>query len=127
MQNHSILKKVYADSKYLEIHRGEVWVADLGDEAKGSEQAGIRPVLILQNDIGNKHSPTTIVACITSKNKPKIPTHAYCHLLKNSTILLEQVRTISKTRLLYRINSLSPEKMREVDEKLKISLGLIQE
>lgn len=110
------------------IKRGELYYADLSP-IKGSEQGGVRPVLILQNDIGNKYSPTVIVAAITSRlYKAKLPTHISLDaetygLSKDSIILLEQIRTIDKLRLLDRIGELNKEKMKEVDNALLISLG----
>lgn len=113
------------------VSRGDIFYADLSP-VRGSEQGGIRPVLILQNDIGNKHSPTTIVAAITSKiNKAKLPTHVEltaqeANLERDSVILLEQIRTIDKERLRDRLAHLGLEHMERVDEALKISLGLVR-
>ena len=111
------------------MRRGEVYLADLSP-VQGSEQGGKRPVVIIQNDVGNHHSPTVIVAAITGKiNKAKIPTHveiskeAY-QLDMDSVILLEQIRTVDKTRLEEKLTYLDGDKMREVDEALKVSLGL---
>lgn len=109
------------------IKRGEIYVANLG-EFKGSEQCGIRPVLIIQNDMGNKHSPTTIVASITSKlDKHKLPTHIEIKdgMRKKSVILLEQIKTIDKERLGTKICELSEEDLKQVDEALRISLGVL--
>jgi mRNA interferase MazF len=98
----------------------------------GSEQGGVRPVLVVQNDIGNKYSPTVIVAAITSQiNKAKLPTHVEISasdygLPKDSVILLEQIRTIDKKRLREKIGYLSAETMKKVDEALQISFGLIE-
>lgn len=111
------------------MRRGDVYYADLRPVI-GSEQGGIRPVLIIQNDIGNKHSPTLIVAAITSKmNKAKLPTHIALDagefdIDKDSVILLEQLRTIDKKRLKDRICHLDGEIMNRVDIALKISLEL---
>ena len=111
------------------IRRGDVFYADLRPVV-GSEQGGVRPVLIIQNDTGNKHSPTVICAAITSKmNKAKLPTHVELHayasdMMKDSVILLEQLRTIDKQRLKERICHLSGELMEQVDQGLKISLDL---
>lgn len=111
------------------VKRGEVYFADLSPVV-GSEQGGIRPVLIIQNDIGNKFSPTVIVAAITAQiQKAKLPTHveikARDHgLERNSVILLEQVRTLDKQRLTDRITQLDEKKMEEIDRALEISLGL---
>ena len=111
------------------MRRGDVFYADLRPVI-GSEQGGIRPVLIIQNDIGNKHSPTIICAAITSKmNKAKLPTHIELSamkydMVKDSVILLEQLRTIDKTRLKDRVCHLDDEIMRKVDSALCISLEL---
>lgn len=113
------------------VSRGDIFYANL-NPVIGSEQGGVRPVLILQNDIGNKYSPTTIVAAITSKiKKAKLPTHVELDssnfdLEKDSVILLEQVRTIDKRRLKERIARLDEETMREIDQALQISLGLVE-
>ena len=113
----------------MEVHRGEVFYADLSPVA-GSEQGGIRPVLIIQNDIGNRHSPTVICAAITSRmNKAKLPTHIELnavryHMVKDSVILLEQLRTIDKVRLKDKICHLDSEIMEKVGKALRISLEL---
>lgn len=113
------------------IKRGDLFYADLSPVV-GSEQGGVRPVLVVQNDIGNKYSPTAIVAAITSQiNKAKLPTHVEISasdygLPKDSVILLEQIRTIDKKRLREKIGYLSAETMKKVDEALKISFGLIE-
>ena len=113
------------------IKRGELYYADLSPVI-GSEQGGVRPVLIVQNDVGNKYSPTIIAAAVTSKlTKAKLPTHIELSgyefgLNKDSVILLEQIRTIDKRRLKERIGELSPVKMSLVDDALKISLGFIK-
>lgn len=110
------------------IKRGDIYYADLG-EGKGSEQGGSRPVLVIQNNIGNKFSPTVIVAAITSSNgKTNIPTHvelnSNCGLPKNSIVLLEQIRTIDKRRLSDKIGRLDSRTMDYIDRSSKISLGL---
>lgn len=111
-----------------QIKRGEIYYADLSPVV-GSEQGGIRPVLILQNDVGNKYSPTVIVTAITSQlGKAKLPTHVELpaeqyNLPKNSVALLEQIRTLDKRRLQEKVTSLSQEKMKEVNKALLISLG----
>lgn len=111
------------------MKRGDVYYADLRPVV-GSEQGGIRPVLIVQNDIGNKHSPTIICAAITSKmNKAKLPTHIELnadiyHMDKDSVILLEQLRTIDKKRLKDKVCHLDLEIMRKVNHALMISLEL---
>ena len=112
------------------IKRGDIFYADLSPVI-GSEQGGVRPVLIVQNDIGNKYSPTVIVAAITSQiNKAKLPTHIEISaqdygLAKDSVILLEQIRTIDKKRLREKIGHLDDELMEKVNEALNISFGLI--
>lgn len=111
------------------IHRGEIYYADLSPVV-GSEQGGMRPVLIVQNDVGNKHSPTVIAAAITSKmDKAKLPTHiavnaSSCGLAKNSVVLLEQIRTIDKTRLKERMGELDTGSMSAVNSAMSISFGL---
>ena len=111
------------------VKRGDIYYADLSPVV-GSEQGGIRPVLIIQNDIGNRHSPTVICAAITSRmNKAKLPTHIELnavryHMVKDSVILLEQLRTIDKVRLKDKICHLTPEQLALVNEALKISLDL---
>lgn len=111
------------------IRRGDLFLADLSPVI-GSEQGGFRPVLVLQNDVGNRYSPTTIVAAITSQlQKPGLPTHvmlpsAERALKKPSIVLLEHIRTIDKRRLRDRIGTLASGIMEEVDEALKVSLGL---
>lgn len=110
------------------IKRGELYYADLSPVI-GSEQGGIRPVLVVQNDIGNKYSPTIIAAAVTSKiNKAKLPTHIELSaidfgLQRDSVVLLEQIRTIDKRRLKERIGSLPENTMLMVDNALLISLG----
>ncbi|WP_054692263.1 type II toxin-antitoxin system PemK/MazF family toxin [Syntrophomonas palmitatica] len=111
------------------IKRGEIYFAQL-NPVIGSEQGGIRPVLVVQNDIGNQYSPTTIILAITSQiNKAKLPTHVELDaksygLERDSVILAEQIRTIDKSRLKQRIAALSHETMDKVDQALKISMGL---
>ena len=111
------------------IKRGDIFYADLRPVI-GSEQGGIRPVLIIQNDVGNKHSPTVICAAITSKmNKPKLPTHVALDahkygVVKDSVILLEQLRTIDKKRLKDKVCYLDQEILEKVDKALLISLDL---
>lgn len=113
------------------VKRGDVFFADLSPVV-GSEQGGVRPVLILQNDIGNRFSPTVIVAAITAQiQKAKLPTHVEIDAKKygferDSVILLEQIRTIDKSRLTDKITHLDDEMMEKVDEALQISLGLIE-
>ena len=111
------------------IQRGDIYFADL-TPATGSEQSGIRPVLIVQNNIGNLHSPTVIAAAITGYVKGKRqPTHvrlkgAACGLFRDSTVLLEQLRTLDKSRLDEYMGNVGEDKMREVDAALNISVGL---
>ena len=113
----------------MTIRRGDVYYADLRPVV-GSEQGGIRPVLIIQNDVGNRHSPTVIVAAITSQiNKSKLPTHVELsarqyEMVKDSVVLLEQLRTIDKRRLKESVCHLDGEILTKVDKALEISLEL---
>ena len=113
------------------IKRGDIFYADLSPVI-GSEQGGVRPVIIIQNDIGNKYSPTVIVAAITSQiNKAKLPTHVELGgneygLVKDSVILLEQVRTIDRKRIKEKIGHIDDELMGKVNEALSISFGLVE-
>ncbi|MTI80294.1 MAG: type II toxin-antitoxin system PemK/MazF family toxin [Firmicutes bacterium] len=115
----------------MQIKRGDVFYADLSPVV-GSEQGGTRPVLILQNDIGNQYSPTTIVAAITSQiAKAKLPTHVEISggqsgLNRDSVVLLEQIRTIDKSRLLQRVCTLQDDLMCDVNKAVEISLGIIE-
>lgn len=115
----------------MQVRRGDVFFADLSPVV-GSEQGGIRPVLILQNDIGNQYSPTTIIAAITSQiAKAKLPTHVEIQakasgLEKDSVILLEQLRTIDKSRLFEKVSSLNEDLMTRVNQAVEISLGLVE-
>lgn len=112
----------------MTIKRGELYYADLSPVV-GSEQGGVRPVLVVQNDVGNKYSPTVIAAAVTSKiNKAKLPTHIELPsnsygLAKDSVILLEQIRTLDKRRLKERIGELNELTMTRVDKAILISLG----
>ena len=114
----------------LYVKRGDIFYADLSPVV-GSEQGGVRPVLVIQNDIGNKYSPTVIVAAITSQiDKAKLPTHIEISadeygLTKDSVILLEQIRTIDKKRLKEKIGKLSEELMKKVNNCIQISFGLL--
>ncbi len=113
------------------VKRGDVYYADLSPIV-GSEQGGVRPVLILQNDIGNKFSQTVIVSAITSQlNKTKLPTHISLEtssgLSKNSVVLLEQIRTIDKQRLKEKIGHIDDGTMRQVNDALSISFGMVQQ
>ena len=111
------------------IRRGDIYYADLRPVV-GSEQGGVRPVLIIQNDVGNRHSPTVICAAITSRmNKAKLPTHVElnwgsCDMIRDSVILLEKVRTIDKQRLKEKICHIDGELLQKVNEALMISLEL---
>ena len=111
-----------------QIKRGEIYYADLSPVV-GSEQGGVRPVLIIQNDVGNKYSPTVIVSAITSQlGKAKLPTHIELsaekyNLPKNSVALLEQIRTLDKRRLREKVTTLDEIKMKEVNRAILISLG----
>lgn len=113
----------------ISILRGQIYYADL-DPSLGSEQGGIRPVLVIQNDIGNRHSPTLIVAALTGQiyAKHNLPTHllipSSVGLKMDSIVLLEQIRTIDRMRLLSYVGKLNDDAMRIVDERLLISLGI---
>lgn len=115
----------------MHVKRGDVYYADLSPVV-GSEQGGVRPVLVIQNDIGNRYSPTVIIAAITSQiQKGKLPTHVEIsasdyNLEKDSVVLLEQIRTIDKQRLKEKVTHFSKTMMEKVDEALKISMGLIE-
>ena len=111
------------------VKRGDIFYADLSPVV-GSEQGGVRPVLIVQNDTGNRHSPTVIAAAITSQTgKARLPTHISlaamsCGLPKDSVVLLEQIRTLDKRRLRERAGRIPEDDMRRVDEALGVSMGL---
>ena len=113
----------------MNIKRGEIYYADLSPVI-GSEQGGVRPVLIVQNDVGNKYSPTVIAAAITSQQfKTKLPTHisvdaAVCGLSKNSVVLLEQIRTLDKQRLREKMGNLPENDMSRINNALSLSVGL---
>jgi len=113
------------------VKRGDIFYADLSPVV-GSEQGGVRPVLVVQNDVGNRFSPTVIIAAITSQiNKAKMPTHIEITaeeygLSKDSVILLEQIRTIDKKRLRERIGHLDEEQMEQVNDALSVSFGLVE-
>ncbi|MFR9310053.1 type II toxin-antitoxin system PemK/MazF family toxin [Hydrogeniiclostridium mannosilyticum] len=112
----------------MEIKRGEIYYADLSPVI-GCEQGGIRPVLIIQNNVGNHYSPTVIAAAITSRRKKRMPTHVLLMnrepgLYVNSRIMLEQIRTIDCTRLIRYIGSLDDDIMQKVDRAIMVSLGL---
>lgn len=113
----------------MKIKRGQIYLADLG-EGYGSEQGGIRPVLVVQNNKGNKHSPTILVACITSKahSKHYLPTHyvipKHVGLKYDSMVMMEQIKVIDEKRIIKYIGKLSPRIMKILDKKIKISFGL---
>lgn len=113
----------------MTVKRGEIYYADLSPVV-GSEQGGVRPVLIVQNDVGNKYSPTVIAAAITSQHeKSNLPTHINlsaecCGLAKDSIVLLEQVRTIDKRRLKEKMGAIDTNAMNKVDKALSVSFGL---
>ena len=114
----------------MTVKRGEIYYADLSPVV-GSEQGGMRPVLIVQNDVGNRYSPTVIAAAITSQlEKSKLPTHIplhsqQCGLTKDSIVLLEQIRTIDKRRLRERMGRIDDDSMGQVNRALSISFGLL--
>ena len=118
-----------SECEIIMVKRGDIYFADLSPVV-GSEQGGMRPVLIVQNDTGNRHSPTVIAAAITSQlGKAKLPTHIELHgrsvgLNRDSVILLEQIRTIDKSRLRERMGRLDKGTMSEVDSALAVSFGL---
>lgn len=113
----------------MEVIRGDIYYADLSPVV-GSEQGGIRPVLVVQNNVGNKYSPTVIIAAITSQlSKAKLPTHIELNkekynLQKDSIVLLEQLRTLDKRRLKEKISSVDEFAMRQVDVAIMVSLGI---
>ena len=112
-----------------EIKKGDIFFADL-NQSLGSEQSGSRPVLVIQNNKGNKHSPTIITAPMTSHRKNNLPTHVIiksneCQgLKKDSVVLLEQIRTLDKRRLKFKLGSIGPNLISQVDKALGVSLGL---
>lgn len=112
------------------IYRGEIYYADLSPVI-GSEQGGVRPVLIIQNNKGNIHSPTLIVAAVTHQKKPNLPTHVSLNgldfLKENSIVLLEQIRTIDKKRLREYIGEITKKQISEINHSLAISVGLIKD
>lgn len=115
----------------MSIKRGDIFYADLSPVI-GSEQGGLRPVLIVQNDVGNRHSPTVIAAAITSRmGKAKLPTHIDVYggqvgLAKDSVILLEQIRTIDKQRLKEKMGHLDDDTMKNVNDAISVSFGLYE-
>ena len=130
-ESHTMAQTTYAERDSM-ISRGELYSACL-DPVVGSEQGGIRPVLVIQNDVGNRHSPTVIVLAVTGQlNKARLPTHVpiSCEgtgLVKDSVVLAEQIRTLDKRRLRERIGTLKPEVMAQVGEAVKVSLGFAQD
>ncbi len=123
----AVLHKTERERMKMIIKRGDVFYADL-EPIIGSEQGGVRPVLVVQNNVGNKYSPTVVVLPISSAKKTNIPTHIrICNskiLLKNSVILAEQIRTIDRNRLQNYVGSVEMEVMAKVDKALKISMGV---
>lgn len=123
------MKDMIKEEEIKVVKRGEIYFANLG-EGVGSEQNGVRPVIVIQNDVGNKYSPTTIVALITSMSKKlNLPVHLEISkeessLPQNSVILLEQIRTIDKKRLIRKISKLDESIADNINNRLKISLGL---
>lgn len=123
------LTAIYGRVILMNVKRGDIYYADLSPVV-GSEQGGVRPVLIVQNDVGNKYSPTVIAAAITSQqDKTRLPTHINvngdgCGLSKDSVVLLEQVRTLDKRRLRERMGNLSQTDMSKVNKALFVSFGL---
>ena len=113
----------------MKIKRGQIYLADLS-EGYGSEQGGVRPVLVIQNNKGNKYSPTLIVACITSRygHKHHLPTHYYipdtAGLKHRSIVMMEQIKVIDKTRIIKYIGCVSPRFMNILDKRIMISLGI---
>lgn len=113
----------------MAIKRGDIYFADLSP-AMGSEQSGIRPVLVIQNDIGNLHSPTIIITAITGRKKKRMPTHVVLHqqgtgLWETSLIMLEQIRTIDRKRLMEYIGHADEKTMEMVDKALAVSVGIV--
>lgn len=130
--NYKIIKVLISKltgGKSVQVKRGDIYYADLSPVV-GSEQGGIRPVLIIQNDVGNRYSPTVIAAAVTSRlNKSKLPTHIEIDavkygLPKDSVILTEQIRTIDKKRLKEKIGHVDEELMNNVNDALFVSFGL---
>lgn len=125
---HVGIKRAYTQGARTVIKRGEIYYADL-NPVVGSEQGGIRPIVVLQNDVGNKYSPTVIAAATTSRlTKAKLPTHIELShdatpMPKDSVVLLEQIRTIDKSRIKEKIGELSPDVMQRINDALLLSLG----
>ena len=125
---HTMHQTLYAERDPMMISRGDLFSACL-DPVVGSEQGGIRPVLVVQNDVGNRYSPTVIVLAVTGQvNKNRLPTHVPIPagtngLAKDSVVLAEQIRTLDKRRLREKIGSLQPEEMQKVSQAMMVSLG----
>lgn len=123
--------KSECDGKNRILKRGDIYFADLdsAEKIRGSEQSGRRPVLVIQNDIGNQHAPTTIVAILTSKRKRRMPTHVRLHgfsgLRSRSTVCLEQIKTIDKSRLEEYRGNIGTETMKEIEKAIAVSLGTV--
>ncbi len=117
------------DNIDITVLRGEIYLADLSERV-GSEQGGVRPVVVMQNNKGNKHSPTTIVCPLTSKKKKMNETHVLltpddCGVIMNSTVLCEQIITIDKSRIKTRLGKIhNPQKLSDIEEKIMISFGI---
>lgn len=113
------------------VKKGDILLVDFGSEIKGSEQGGVRPAIVVQNDIGNKYSTTTIVVPVTSKAGRKMPTHykieenSYNGVVKDSLIMCEQIKTIEESRIIHKMDSLSKEDLKKVNACLRISLNLL--
>lgn len=113
------------------LKRGDIYFADLDsvEKTRGSEQSGRRPVLVIQNDIGNQHAPTTIVAILTSKQKRQLPTHVrlrgFSGLRRRSTVCLEQIKTIDKSRLEEYRGNIGADTMKEIEKAIAVSLGTV--
>ena len=126
---HNMQQTLYAEREPIMIMRGDLFSACL-DPVVGSEQGGIRPVLVVQNDVGNRYSPTVIVLAITGQvNKTKLPTHVEIGALgnglsRNSVVLMEQLRTIDKRRLKEKIGHIDEPSIRRVQSALTVSLGM---
>jgi len=112
-------------------HRGEIYLVDLTINTVGSEQGGVRPAVIVQNEAGNEHAPTTIICPLTTQSKKKIPTHVDlsredCGIPRDSTVLCEQVRVVSKERLKKKLGEVTNmQKLNDINQKMIISLGLV--
>lgn len=126
--NLAVIDKETINEKKTKVKRGQVYIADLGN-GQGSEQSGIRPVLVIQNDVGNFYSNTVLIVPITSAMKKNIPTHMNLEkgtagLTKDSTLIVEQMRTVDKTRLRHCIGVFSDNMMNIVDKKVMIQVGI---